>query len=141
MSTDQTKGPLSGLAEYLRSDAQQTLANCDRDPQISERTLKQVGKLTGWADLIEHIEKVATDRLKEGQLVVTKNDQGIIVAVTRQDDEHRILKVVAESEPLKMVAQVKSWTNGSYHRNYQLEWKYDVPEGTVLFAVLPKAKG
>lgn len=35
-----------------------------------------------------------------------------------------------EQEP---VATVTSWTNGSYHRNYKLEWHKDVPEGTKLY--------
>jgi len=35
-----------------------------------------------------------------------------------------------EGEP---VATVTSWTNGSYWRNYKLEWHKDVPEGTKLF--------
>lgn len=33
----------------------------------------------------------------EGEIVVTKNQTGQIVAVTRQDEEGRILKVIAES--------------------------------------------
>ena len=33
----------------------------------------------------------------------------------------------------KPVATVTSWTNGSYHRNYKLEWHKDVPEGTKLY--------
>lgn len=37
----------------------------------------------------------------------------------------------------KPVARVASWTNGSYSRNYKLEWLRDVPEGTLLYAVQP----
>ena len=34
-----------------------------------------------------------------GEVVVTKNEDGAIVAVTRQDEEGRILSVIAESSP------------------------------------------
>jgi hypothetical protein len=37
---------------------------------------------------------------------------------------------MVDSEP---VATVKSWTNGSYWRNYKLDWNKDVPEGTKLY--------
>jgi hypothetical protein len=36
---------------------------------------------------------------REGEIVVTKDDAGQIVAVTRQDEERRILSVVAENAP------------------------------------------
>lgn len=32
------------------------------------------------------------------------------------------------------VAEVESWTNGSYHRNYKLRWLKDVEAGTKLYA-------
>lgn len=35
------------------------------------------------------------------------------------------------------VAKVVSWTNGSFHRNYDLEWFEDVEEGTLLFLAPP----
>jgi hypothetical protein len=40
------------------------------------------------------------------------------------------------------VAEVESWTNGSYHRNYKLRWLRDVEKGTKLYthpASEPKA--
>ncbi|MCU1139459.1 hypothetical protein [Stenotrophomonas maltophilia] len=37
----------------------------------------------------------------EGHVVVTRNEAGQAVAVTRQDDEGRILSVIAEFEPVK----------------------------------------
>lgn len=47
-----------------------------------------------------------------GEVVITKNEAGAIVAVTRQDEEGRILSVLAESavqerEPLDQVAAMK----------------------------------
>ncbi|HDR9199626.1 TPA: hypothetical protein QDB48_000911 [Burkholderia vietnamiensis] len=40
-------------------------------------------------------------------------------------------------EELGMVPVVKviSWTNGSYHRNYQLQWSRDVEAGMQLYAL------
>ncbi|HDR8949602.1 TPA: hypothetical protein QDA71_006724 [Burkholderia vietnamiensis] len=40
-------------------------------------------------------------------------------------------------EKLDMVPVVKviSWTNGSYHRNYQLQWSRDVEPGMQLYAL------
>lgn len=35
---------------------------------------------------------------KEGDVVVTKNTDGVIVAVTRQDEEGRVLKIISQSE-------------------------------------------
>jgi hypothetical protein len=32
------------------------------------------------------------------------------------------------------VAEVESWTNGSYHRNYKLRWLKDVEAGAKLYA-------
>lgn len=38
----------------------------------------------------------------------------------------------------KHVATVVSWTNGSYWRNYKVEWHDNyLPEGTLLFAKIP----
>lgn len=37
----------------------------------------------------------------------------------------------------KPVATVKSWTNGSYWRNYKIDWHADVEEGTLLYAGQP----
>jgi len=35
----------------------------------------------------------------EGKIVVTKNEQGQIVAVTRQDHDRKVLEVIAEAQP------------------------------------------
>jgi len=38
--------------------------------------------------------------MEEGTVVVTKNRQGQILAVTRQDEDGKILKIISKSEPL-----------------------------------------
>lgn len=46
----------------------------------------------------EQVEQVLRAHgVTEGDVVVTKNPDGQIVAVTRQDDEGRILKIIAQS--------------------------------------------
>ena len=42
--------------------------------------------------------------------------------------------VPAGGESRDAVAEVESWTNGSYHRNYKLRWIKDVESGTKLYA-------
>lgn len=41
---------------------------------------------------------IDADRQRRGEVVVTKDDTGAIVAVTRQDEEGRILSVIAEAD-------------------------------------------
>ncbi|CAB3784665.1 hypothetical protein [Pararobbsia alpina] len=42
-------------------------------------------------------------------------------------------RTAAEAESAVLVAEVESWTNGSYHRNYKIKWLRDVPAGTMLY--------
>jgi hypothetical protein len=42
-------------------------------------------------------QRIAEDRKNEGHVVVTKNEAGVIVMVTRQDEEGRIMCVISES--------------------------------------------
>lgn len=41
---------------------------------------------------------IEADRKRKGEVVVTKTPEGEIIAVTRQDDEGRILSVIAEAD-------------------------------------------
>lgn len=49
------------------------------------------------ADAVERIARQLSAAQPAGEVVVTKNEAGQIVAVTRQDDEGRILSVISES--------------------------------------------
>lgn len=51
--------------------------------------------VTGWNDCYAAIE---ADRQRQGEVVVTKTPEGEIIAVTRQDDEGKILSVIAEAD-------------------------------------------
>jgi hypothetical protein len=45
---------------------------------------------------------------------------------------------LAQPQPsAEPVARVVSWANGSYSRNYKLEWLRDVPEGAALYTTQP----
>jgi len=72
----------------------------------------------------------------EGEIVVTKNLQGQIVAVTRQDEDGRILKVIdtsakPEQEP---VGSVVTWLGGSLVR-----WFVNPPPvGTLMYTAPPR---
>lgn len=62
------------------------------------------------------------------------------ISLPLMDDERDALVREIESavlEKLGMVPVVKviSWTNGSYHRNYQLQWSRDVEAGMQLYAL------
>jgi len=46
---------------------------------------------------IAELEREVEALRKVGEVVVTKDEFGVIVAVTRQDEDHRILSVVAQS--------------------------------------------
>ena len=45
---------------------------------------------------------------------------------------------LAEPEQSEPVATIQSWTNGSYWRNYKIDWHKDVEAGTRLFAHPPR---
>jgi hypothetical protein len=92
----------------------------DSDPkQCVELLCKQVADI--WRD-------IAAPAVPEGEIVITKNEDGAIVSVTRQDEEGRIISVLAESaapavpdfysrqSPLVQdamgIAMVKAWSIG-----------------------------
>jgi hypothetical protein len=52
--------------------------------------------------------------------------------------EQAALAKLGAQEP---VATVASFTNGSYHRNYKIDWATDVPAGTKLYAAPPIPAG
>ena len=68
--------------------------------------------------------------LPEGELVVTKNEQGLIVAVTSQDEEGQILSIIAESEMRSAHAIPERWIAVSDR----------LPEGGVPVLVLSGGK-
>lgn len=53
--------------------------------------------------------KLYTHPAHEGEVVVTKTQAGQIVAVTRQDEEGRVLSVIAESEVAPAAAAPDGW--------------------------------
>lgn len=63
------------------------------------------------ADLEVWNKALAWRDSQQGKVTVTKNEQGQIVAVTLTDDEHRILKVIAESnsQPQAEIIDHNGW--------------------------------
>lgn len=62
--------------------------------------------------------------------------------VTYHEQHTECGRVITNDEPPaaqqgEAVARVVSWTNGSYWRNYKLEWLRDVPEGAMLYTATP----
>ena len=49
------------------------------------------------------------------------------------------MEAIKEAMRAGAVVTVTSYTNGSYHRNYKLDWHDDVAEGTKLYAIDPAA--
>ncbi len=70
----------------------------------------------------------------EGHVVVTRNEAGQAVAVTRQDDEGRILSVIAEFEvpegyvlvPVEMTKEIEGVLNESVEFDYSAESTWDL---------------
>ncbi|HIE2483222.1 TPA: hypothetical protein ACXLB5_003952 [Pseudomonas aeruginosa] len=98
---------------------------CGRDCPMRPATAEQAGgdeHVIGWRErilaahpnsdpgfwpdalLVEHMAAEIADlraalAQPSGEVVVTKNESGAIVSVTRQDKEGRVLSVIAESQP------------------------------------------
>lgn len=72
--------------------------NLDRETPVKMEDIRQAER-----EVFEAADRAARvgQNHQEGELVITKNEAGQIVAVTRQDEEGRILKVLAESEAQK----------------------------------------
>ncbi|HHH9422933.1 TPA: hypothetical protein ACP318_005441, partial [Pseudomonas aeruginosa] len=61
-----------------------------------------------------------------GEVVVTKNESGTIVSVTRQDKEGRVLSVIAESQPSPAQAE-----QAEAERPEVVAWRYGFSGGIV----------
>ena len=76
-------------------------------------------------EIAEEIEKAISARrapsADRGEIVVTKNDAGHIVAVTRQDEEGRILSVLSMSAPIYSAAPVELPEPDMHAINYSVD--------------------
>lgn len=74
----------------------------------------QVPAHTSCGELLYIIRKIAKEALAgtpaqpTGEVVVTKNPAGAIVAVTRQDADGRVIEVIAEAAPSQQSAEVRA---------------------------------
>ncbi len=77
----------------------------------------------------EQVLKIVRNTLKENN-DRDKLSSDRFVALASAFEEALLEKLCGEP-----VAEVMSWTNGSYHRNYRIAWKRDVDSGTQLYAL------
>lgn len=80
---------------------------------------------------------LVADDLLEGHTMHTEMED--IVAIWKAAGDTKAAPVVPQpaAQQGEAVARVVSWTNGSYWRNYKLEWLRDVPEGAMLYTAPP----
>lgn len=76
--------------------------------EIIERLTKPIKSNEFVATLNELRSALSTPAPVQQTVVVTRNAQGQILAVTRQDDEHRILSVIAEADTAAAPAPANS---------------------------------
>jgi hypothetical protein len=77
------------------------------------------------------------EAIKQGEIVVTKDDSGAIVCVTRQDEEGQILSVIAEST-IKQQGGPVAVVADDYDNMAEL--LRQLPAGTKLYTSAPKYK-
>ena len=91
----------------------------------------QPAAITELIDRLEAAEKAVTEAYQRGYAT----GQGEI-----EKERDALRARIEQMERQEPVAVVESWTNGSYSRNYKLQWLRDVNEGARLYA-LPGAQG
>ncbi len=105
-----------------------------------EDRLNHSGKRECEALAIECMQAEIDERraqAEQGEVVVTKNEAGQIVCVTRQDDEGRILKVISESsvEPFHYAAMYVTLRNMHWADGHLTVIKAkDAPLGTQTYS-------
>jgi hypothetical protein len=104
-----SNGPISDGGMDPRNKPEQEI---DYPPECTTPEM-ELAYAAGWWKALE---------VKRNEMVVTKNHQGQIVAVTRQDEEGRILSVIAESSERVPVA----WMRGE-HTPSDSQWGYYSP--------------
>ncbi len=101
---------------------------CDED--IPQPDTREIGEAIDAAvEMIERLE--AAER---------SDAESIAMYRKARDERDELRAKIEQMERQAPVAEVESWTNGSYSRNYKLRWLKDVAEGERLYA-LPGAKG
>lgn len=80
------------------------------------------------------------DRKRQGEVVITKTPEGEIIAVTRQDDEGRILSVIAEADRQRWVESQEPF---GYFRALPFGWTdcAATDEGAIALYERPQAQG
>lgn len=86
-------------------DPQQFVESLQRSLLTRDAAFYASGMLAGRVIWIDQLRETTNIHVKtglhadvKGEVVVTKNESGQIVAVTRQDEEGRILEVIAQQD-------------------------------------------
>ncbi|WP_200903766.1 hypothetical protein [Pseudomonas aeruginosa] len=109
----------------LMKGGERLLDLCTKDGEFIGVSLNDMKDVFDW--MVTHA-RIAPDQAAlaqpSGEVVVTKNESGAIVSVTRQDKEGRVLSVIAESATLTAQAE-----KAEVERPEVVAWQYRVTAG------------
>lgn len=109
----------------LMKGGERLLDLCTKDGEFIGVSLNDMKDVFDW--MVTHA-RIAPDHAAlaqpSGEVVVTKNESGAIVSVTRQDKEGRVLSVIAESATLTAQAE-----KAEVERPEVVAWQYRVTAG------------
>ncbi|MFY4856543.1 hypothetical protein ACOACP_31500 [Pseudomonas aeruginosa] len=109
----------------LMKGGERLLDLCTKDGKFIGVSLNDMKDVFDW--MVTHA-RIAPDQAAlaqpSGEVVVTKNESGAIVSVTRQDKEGRVLSVIAESATLTAQAE-----KAEVERPEVVAWQYRVTAG------------
>ncbi len=109
----------------LMKGGERLLDLCTKDGEFIGVSLNDMKDVFDW--MVTHA-RIAPDQAAlaqpSGEVVVTKNESGAIVSVTRQDKEGRVLSVIAESATLTAQAE-----QAEAERPEVVAWQYRVTAG------------
>ncbi|HCL4015994.1 TPA: hypothetical protein ACGPN7_002094 [Pseudomonas aeruginosa] len=109
----------------LMKGGERLLDLCTKDGKFIGVSLNDMKDVFDW--MVTHA-RIAPDHAAlaqpSGEVVVTKNESGAIVSVTRQDKEGRVLSVIAESATLTAQAE-----KAEVERPEVVAWQYRVTAG------------
>ncbi|MBA8734197.1 hypothetical protein [Chromobacterium violaceum] len=101
----------------------------------------RAGELTD--ELFNEFELALDATEQSGEVTITTNDRGECVAVTRQDEDGRILSVIWEAKPTteqsgEAVAHIRESERGRYLEPVKRGFLFDFEPGTALHARTPQ---
>jgi hypothetical protein len=80
----------------LRDAANGIAATFGNGDEVAEKLWAEIDRFDKAVEALGIWLREPADRIRSGDVVVTKNEAGQIVAVTRQDEDGRIIEVIAQ---------------------------------------------